>query len=1021
MPASLTPEQIELRTQRLGQEMFERIRGRQAWVLSKEWWLERLLNLCMVNEWFKVQSFRFIDALPMLSDDVELARHLREYFVLPEHSRQRRENGQHGPSPAREWFVRGASRWMNWQRPDSFRARQTARFARAASIAMAGNFIAGSNVEEALRTIRTLRERKLAFTIDVLGEAALSRAEAEAYHGTYMDLIDQLPGHAASWPAVPLIDEVPPVNVSVKLTSLHPGFDAIAPEAAKRRVKELMRPLLRKAMSGGVFIHVDMEQYAIKDLTLELFEELFMEDEFRDYPHVGIVLQAYLKDTDQDIPRAIEYAKKRGTPFWVRLVKGAYWDSETVWADQEHWPWPVWEQKWQSDACYERCTQLLVENHRHIHSAFASHNIRSLAHAIALRELYEAPATAFELQMLYGMGDPIKRAVVDMGQRCRIYTPYGPLLAGMAYFIRRLLENTANESFLRRTADTPAAELLRDPQETGRRTPAFKKPTIVRYEFEEPLMNSFENVPNTDFSREPNRRQMTAALEQARAALGRDIPLLINGERVTTGQWKESLNPSRPKEVVARVAQADAAAVDRAVKAAAEAFTSWRRVPPDERAQALFRLAGVMEKRRFELAAWQALECGKPWREADADVSEAIDYCNYYGKEMVRLAARPRSRAIPGEQNEYFYAPRGVVAVISPWNFPLAIPAGLIAASVVTGNTVVFKPAGPAEVVGAKLAEMCGEAGIPGGVVNFVAGPGSAVGELLVKHPQVMTVAFTGSREVGLRIYRLIAEAPAARPALKRFIPEMGGKNAIIIDSDADLDESIKAVMHGAFGYAGQKCSACSRVIVLDAAHDRFMERLIESVRSAGVGPADNPATSIPPVIDRKAFDSIRGYIEQGKKEARCVLEVDASGPTKEHGGYYIGPVIFDDVPPQSRIAQEEIFGPVLAVIRAHSIEEAIEIFNGTDYALTGGIFSRSPGNIEKARAECECGNFYINRKVTGSRPDLQPFGGLKMSGFGARVGGPDYLVQFCDPRTVTENTLRRGFAPSKEVVETLG
>jgi RHH-type proline utilization regulon transcriptional repressor/proline dehydrogenase/delta 1-pyrroline-5-carboxylate dehydrogenase len=1017
MPDSLTPEQIEHRTQQLGQEMFDRIRGRQPGITSKEWWLERLLNQCMVNEWFKVQSFRFIDALPMLSDDVELARHLQEYFVLPEHSRQRRGgNGHHGYSTKREWFVRWASRWMNFDRPDSLRARQTARLARASSVAMAGNFIAGSNVQEALRTIRTLRDRQLAFTIDVLGEAALSRTEAEAYHRTYLELISELPGHAASWPAVPLIDQA-----DGQLTSLHPGFDAIAPEAAKRRAKELLRPLLQKAMAGGVFVHIDMEHYAIKDLTLDLCEELFMEEEFREYPHLGIVLQTYLKDADRDVPRTIEYAKKRGTPFWVRLVKGAYWDSETVWADQAHWPWPVWEQKWQSDACYERCSRLLIENHRHVRTAFASHNIRSLAHAMALRELYEAPGAAFELQMLYGMGDPIKRAAIDMGQRCRIYTPYGPLLAGMAYFIRRLLENTANESFLRRTADTPAAELLCDPQETGRRTPAFKKPSIARYEFEEPLMNSFENVPNTDFSREPNRRQMSAALAQVRAAAGREIPLLINGERVTTGQWKESLNPSRPKEVVARVAQADAGSVDRAVQAAAQAFQSWRRVPAEDRADTLFCLADLMQKRRYELAAWQALECGKPWREADADVSEAVDYCNYYGKEMIRLAEHPRNRDIPGETNEYFYTPRGVVAVISPWNFPLAIPAGLIAAAVVTGNTVVFKPAGPAEAVGAKLAELCGEAGMPRGVVNFVAGPGRTIGEVLVKHPQIMTIAFTGSRQVGVRINQLASEAPAARPGLKRFIPEMGGKNAIIIDSDADLDESIKAVMHGAFGYAGQKCSACSRVIVLDAAHDRFMERLIESVRSAGVGPADEPTTSIPPVIDREAFDSIRRYIEVGKQEANCVLEVDAAAPTKEYGGYYVGPVIFDDVPPRARIAQEEIFGPVLSVIRAHSMDEAIEIFNGVDYALTGGIFSRSPGNIEKARAECECGNFYINRKVTGSRPDLQPFGGLKMSGFGARVGGPDYLVQFCDPRTITENTLRRGFAPSEEVVETLG
>jgi len=1037
MLASLTAQEIESRTQRLGREMFDRMRGSRPTILQREWWQERLLEQCMADEWFKVQSFRFVDALPMLGDDVALARHLKEYFVLPQrfsrrhdgrpaHDGQATETVLHELEPAgQRWFIRCISRGMDFRRLDSFWARVAARAARQSALTMAGTFIAGSNIAEAERAILRLRERQLAFTIDVLGEAALSRSEAEAYHRTYLDLVRTLPRHAATWPRVPLVDEadgqaIPRVNVSVKLTSLHPGFDAIAPDAAKRRAKELLRPLLRTAIEKSVHLHIDMEHYAIKDLTLELCEELFLEGEFRDYPHFGIVLQAYLKDGDRDAARTIEYARRRGTPLWVRLVKGAYWDSETVWADQAHWPWPVWEQKWQSDACFERMTRALLENHTYIRCAFASHNIRSLAHAMALRELYEVPGYAFELQMLYGMGDPIKRAAAELGQRCRIYTPYGPLLAGMAYFIRRLLENTANESFLRHTSDTPEDELLRHPELVGRHTPPYEKPVLVRYEFEEPLMDPFENVPNSDFSRELSRRQMLSGLAQARANLGREIPLLIDGAPVTTGAWHESRNPSRPKEIVAKVAQADVAAVDRAVRAAAKAFQSWRHVPAHERAAYLFDVARLMEQRRFELAALAALECGKPWREADAEVSEAIDYCHYYAKEITRISDNVRERDIPGETNEYFYAPRGVTAVISPWSFPLAIPAGLVAGAVVTGNTVVFKPASAAAVLGAELVQMFAQVGLPPGVLHYVPGPGGVVGEALVKHPDVATIAFTGSRAVGCRINQLAAQVTTPRPGLKKVIPQMGAKNAIIVDSDADLDEAIKGIVQSAFGYAGQKCTAASRVIVLASAHERFIQRFVEAVRSVSIGPADEPTTFVPPVIDRAAFDAIRHYIALGKKEARCVLEVDASALVQESGGYYIGPAVFDDVPPSARLAQEEIFGPVLAVLRAKDIDEAIAIFNGTEYALTGAIYSRSPAHIEKARAACECGNFYINRKIAGSRVDLQPFGGLKMSGLGATAGGPDYLIQFCEPRTVTENTLRRGFAPSEEALETL-
>jgi RHH-type proline utilization regulon transcriptional repressor/proline dehydrogenase/delta 1-pyrroline-5-carboxylate dehydrogenase len=1032
-------QEVEELTVRLGNEMFDRMEANRPWITQFEWWQEWGLRQFMENERLKVQAFRFIDVLPTVGNDQrEIARHMNEYFARPD----RGSNG-HGHKDAgreqrlalkeleggdaREKLEKLASKVMDFNDLGSLRARMLCWFAWKSALMMAGRFIAGANPEEAERAIRRMRDRQLAFTIDVLGEAALSRKEVDVYHQTYLDLLTELPKHAATWPHVPLVDEadgesIPRVNVSVKLTSIHPGLDAIAPELSKQVAKERLRPLMRKAMEGGAHLHIDMEHYAIKDLTLEICRELFMEKEFRDYPHFGIVLQAYLKDGDRDACDIVEWAKRRGTPVWVRLVKGAYWDSETVWADQAGWPWPVWEQKWQSDACFERMTHVLLENWKHTPCAFGSHNIRSLAHAMALRQLWEIPGTACELQMLYGMGDPIKRAGVEMGQRCRIYTPYGQLLPGMAYFIRRLLENTANESFLRHTADMPRDELLKNPEAVGAATPPFEKPVVFKYEFEEPIMDPFENVANTDFTRREHRQKMQAGLANARAEMGQEYPLIIGGERVTTRQWKESLNPSRPSEVVGRVAQADADAVERAVQAAAQAFKVWRRVLPHDRAECLFKVAELMQERRFDLAGVEAFECGKPWREADADVSEAIDYCNYYGKEMIRMADNVRRRDIGGETNEYIYTPRGVVAVISPWNFPLALLTGMTAAALVTGNTVVIKPATAAAVTAFKLMELLEQAGVPAGVVNYVPAPGSAVGDLLVKHPQVAMVAFTGSRDVGCRINKLAAEHPTTRPGLKRVLAEMGAKNAIIVDSDADLDETIKGVVQSAFGYAGQKCTAASRCIVLEPIYERFVERLIESVRGTRVGPADDPATFVPPVIDQQALESIRAMIEVGKQEATCALEVDVSQMIADtDGGYFVGPTIFTDVAPDAGIAREEIFGPVLTILKARDIDHAIEIFNRTDYALTGGIYSRSPANIEQARNECECGSLYINRRITGSRVDLQPFGGFKMSGTGIKAGGPDYLVQFCEPRTVTENTIRRGFAPSEEVVESLG
>ncbi len=1047
MSASATTPKIEQLTQELGHAIFERIEGSQPGPWQPAWWNERLMERFMRDEWLKVQAFRFIDALPTMQGLDDVARHLREYFVHPAYARP---NGGAKPAPTRrqaqaaalaeleprgdERLLRWLSDAMNFERVDGLWARGLAWAAQQSSVRMAHRFIAGTNLAEAERTIRRMRERGLAFTVDVLGEAALSERESEEYQRIYMELLTELPRRAEHWPAAPQDfgsgRPVPRVNVSVKLTSLYSQSDAIDPAGTKRGILERLRPLLREGMARGAHVHIDMEHYAIKDLTLDLCREVFCEPEFRDYPHFGVVLQAYLREAERDARDMVDWARRRGTPIWIRLVKGAYWDTETVLADQHHWPCPVWRQKWQSDACYERVTRILLEAHAHTHVAFGSHNVRSLAHAMALKRVLEVPGDRFELQMLYGMGDPLKTAGVSLGERVRVYTPYGQLLPGMAYLIRRLLENTANESFLRVSVDenTPRDALLRDPEAVGRETPPPPERVVLKYEFEDLIMDPFENVPNVDYTREDNRRRMSDAIADLRRRLPLACKPVVDGERFESQSRVASINPSKPSEVVGWVHEADAALTEKAIEAARRAFGFWRRVAPAERAGYLFRAAEIMERRRFELCALEALECGKPWREADADISEAIDFCNFYGKEMIRLTDHMRRRDIPGETNEYFYTPRGVVGVIAPWNFPLAILTGMAVAGLVTGNAVIIKPAEQASAIARELMEIFDEAGLPAGVLNYVPGPGRVVGETLVRSPHVAMIAFTGSREVGCRINRTAAELLTAQPGIKRIVAEMGGKNATIVDVDADMDEAVKGVLYAAFGYAGQKCSASSRCIVLAPIYDRFIERLTEAARSVQVGPADDCGTFVPPVIDGAAFAKIREYIAIGKTEGRCVLDGDSAEAVValrrntaaggDSGGFYIGPTIFADIAPKARIAQEEIFGPVLAVIKARDIEHAIEILNGTDYALTGGIFSRSPAHIAKARRECEVGNFYINRKITGALVDLQPFGGFKMSGLGSKAGGPDYLMQFCEPRCVTENTLRRGFAPSEQVAE---
>jgi RHH-type transcriptional regulator, proline utilization regulon repressor / proline dehydrogenase / delta 1-pyrroline-5-carboxylate dehydrogenase len=527
----------------------------------------------------------------------------------------------------------------------------------------------------------------------------------------------------------------------------------------------------------------------------------------------------------------------------------------------------------------------------------------------------DLPPRCLEIQMLYGMADEIKDALVRLGQRVRVYTPYGQLLPGMAYLVRRLLENTANTSFLRAsfTEGVPEEKLLMNPLNSHSSLVIGHSPSRdgrggVANDKGPMTNDEFVNEPLADFSREANRQAMQEALAEVKKQLGRTYPLVIGGAEIQTPETIDWMNPSHVRELVGRFGKATPEQARQAIQAASKAFPGWRDTPAQERADYLVKAADLMRQRRWELAAWEVYETAKPWREADADVAEAIDYCEYYAREMRRLAV-PRAFNLPGEDNSYFYEPRGVAVVIAPWNFPLAILCGMTGAALVTGNTVVMKPAEQSSIIAAKLMEVFREIGLPPGVVNYLPGVGEEIGPTLVQHPETALVAFTGSRGVGMVLNRQTAELAPGQTHIKKLIAELGGKNAIIIDDDADLDEAVLGVVQSAFGYSGQKCSACSRAIVLAPIHDVFLERLIEATKSLKIAPAEDPSCRVGPVISAEARERVSRYIETGKREARLAYAGDLGFLVNE--GHYIAPHIFADVKPDAVIAQEEIFGPV--------------------------------------------------------------------------------------------------------------
>ncbi len=986
-------DDVEVEIKNLAAQFQPLVEGARPGVFDSSFWHGRLLDWAMADPSFKADLFRFIDVLPVLDTPEQVADHVREYLLKE----------RHDVPIAADLAIKASASGL-------FAGTASASIRRGVE-QLAGRFIIAGSVEGAVRAFREEMENGCAFTADILGESTLSLVEAEKYRAAYESLITSFSSATAGAVAPRVLSfnhlgPIPLANVSLKISALDPNLDSADPAGGISRLKKIVLPLLLLAKERNVFVNFDLEQWECHEITYGLFEEIALAPELKNYPHIGVVVQAYLRGSGKDMDRLVSLAKTRGTPFTVRLVKGAYWDYETTLAKQRGLPPPVFTVKEATDANYENLSRMLLANVSILHPAFGTHNRRSFLHAIAAAKTLDVPANAIEIQMLYGMAEPERDALRKMGFRVRLYAPIGELLPGIGYLVRRLLENTSNNSFIRLTyrGEADSGKLMHKPQAGPE--PAFRT-LMVKGD----AVSPFENSPPADFTDAAVRREFALAMETCRNRLPVKVPVVVRGKSRFGGETTDRYCPSETKLRVCSVTAPTTDETEEAVRAAVEGFREWRDWDVEKRAALVEKVADTLEERRVELAALEALEVGKPWRDADADVGEAIDFCRYYARRAL-LELSPRALgAIPGEYNLLAYDGRGPTLVIGPWNFPIAILCGMTVAALVAGNSVILKPSSKSCATAYEFFRALLSSGLPPAAAQFMPGAGDTAGDVLVRHPLVAQIAFTGSGEVGLSIIEKAAKTASGQAQVKRVVCEMGGKNAVIVDDDADMDAAVAGIMKSAFGYAGQKCSACSRVVVVgEKTHREFMRRFVDACRSIIIAPAHKPECGLGPVIDESAFRRLKEIIQNPGAGAEPIYRGEEN--SVPDGGYYVPPAVFavDDV--RHPLMQKELFGPVVAVTRAKDFDSAVATAISTDYALTGGVYSRNPRNIVFAERNFRVGNLYVNRHITGALVGRQPFGGFGMSGTGTKAGGPGYLMHFCQPRSVSENTMRRGFTP---------
>ena len=732
-----------------------------------------------------------------------------------------------------------------------------------------------------------------------------------------------------------------------------------------------------------------MEQYEYRDLTWELFRHSFARGErFGGWAGAGIVLQAYLRDAEAHADALVAFARSRGTPFQVRLVKGAYWDYETIVADAARWAPPVFTGKAATDAAFERVLATLVEAHPTLRLAVGSHNARAHARAEALAEAAALPPNAVEHQTLFAP------PLAELGWVARDYVPVGELLPGMAYLVRRVLENSSQAGILLQSrSGVPPEELLRPPPS---REPSPARPAPAP-------PSAFSRAPEARWFDAAFRKGFERALESTRAAWGERVSLRAGDEPIPAAEELTVRSPSHPDgEPVGVAALADAEGAQRAVAVARQGAPAWAATAVGERAAILRRAADLLEERGHEFAAWVVQEGGRDRADAWAEIEEAIDYLRFYAAAAEELFGGFGARI----------APRGVVAVIPPWNFSIAIPCGMTVAALACGNAAILKPAEQTPLIGQRLVALLHEAGVPRDALIGLPGRGETAGAALAESAAVDMIAFTGSRAVGSYLHGAVAAVdPVGDSVTKALVAELGGKNPVLVFADADPDEVVQAVVDSAFGHANQKCSAASRILVAEPIFAALRDRLVEAARSLSVGPADKPGTQLNPIIDREAYERLRAAADTARTE--CDVLLDAFETPGDD--LTVGPLIVQ-IPAtralEARTTTEELFGPIVALIPFTTEEEAYRVANGTAYGLTAGVFSRSPATIERAARALEAGNVYVNRKTTGARVGVEPFGGMRMSGTGPKAGGPDYLWAFVRRRDLPPDA-----APLPDVV----
>jgi RHH-type transcriptional regulator, proline utilization regulon repressor / proline dehydrogenase / delta 1-pyrroline-5-carboxylate dehydrogenase len=962
-----------------GRLIFSAAKAEKESLFDKQFWLGRMMDWVMKDPSFKVDLFHFVDVLPMLSTTDQVAKHIKEYLLKSD---------------------REIPLIMNT-------ALKAASFSLAQGIAakaikknvsdMAQRFIAGIDIKSARDTLQKLAAQGFCFTIDLLGEKTLSEREADIYLERYLKLISALPDALKGISK----DDNPP-NVSVKISALSCNLFEQDPDFSVRDLKRRLIPLLKLAKETGVFINFDVESFQSHEICYALLKDIALSDEFKAWPHLGIVVQAYLKNSLALTKDLLELASTRKTPITIRLVKGAYWDYEVINAEQHSHHQPVFSVKSETDHNYELISKLLLDNVKLIRPAFASHNIRSLAHAITYAKTNNIDTKAYEIQMLYGMAEAERRAFLSRGHTVRIYMPLGEMLPGMSYLVRRLLENTSQMGFLKMSHHDHKDE-----------TALLQKPVVDEQKPATQNTQEFINASTLDFVEKPARNRFAQAITQVRKSLPITIPVVVEGKIEHGSQEMVRFCPSDTSLKIASCKLATTSHAEQAIKACMKANQPLRSLTILERAQHLRKLADILEADRYDLAALLCFEVGKTWSEADGDVAEAIDFCRYYADRALVELAPKKLGSIGGEHNVLSFQGRGPAVIIAPWNFPLAILCGMSVAAYVSGNPIIMKPAEQSMATAYGLYQRMIKASFMVNALQFLPGIGEEIGSYLVKHPHTATICFTGSKTVGHQITQAANTVSPHQVQMKRVICEMGGKNAIIVDDDADLDEAISGIINSAFMYAGQKCSAASRVITVGTIHDHLIERLKDAAQSINPSAAHEPFTLMGPVIDQEAFERLNQAIERLSHDPSVKVLYKGEGIK---GGYYVPIMMVEVTAPEHWVMTEELFGPILAVFKANNLEDAIKVANLTKYALTGAIFSRSPHNIAYAREHFLVGNLYINQKCTGAKVYRQPFGGFNMSGTGIKAGGPHYLLQLVDAKVVSENTMRRGFTPEISV-----